>query len=71
MEWQVILVLVLVAPFLLLPVAFIWYLNIGGLYQAIRQGQLKEKVLLELACSTDADCLPGYVCVNRKCVRAN
>jgi len=30
MEWQVILILVLAAPFMLLPVALIWYINVGG-----------------------------------------
>jgi len=30
MEWYVILILVLAAPFMLLPVALIWYINIAG-----------------------------------------
>ena len=37
MEWQVILVLVLAVPVILFPVAFVWYLNIGGIYAAIRE----------------------------------
>ncbi len=39
MEWQVILVLVIVIPIILIPVALIWYLNIGGIYAAIREGK--------------------------------
>ena len=41
MEWQVILALVLVIPLILFPAAFIWYLNIGGIYAAIKEGKLK------------------------------
>lgn len=40
MEWQVILALVLVIPIILFPAAFIWYLNAGGVYTAIKQGKL-------------------------------
>ena len=38
MEWQVILALVIVIPIILIPVALVWYLNIGGIYAAIREG---------------------------------
>ena len=41
MEWPVILALLLVIPIILFPVAFIWYLNVGGLYAAIKEGRLK------------------------------
>jgi len=41
MEWQVILALVLVIPIILFPAAFIWYLNIGGIYAAIKKRKLK------------------------------
>lgn len=72
MEWQVILLSVLALPFLLLPLAFTYYLQVGGLYQAIRRAKMAKmkKVPSELVCSTDADCPPGYVCVNGKCVPA-
>lgn len=43
MGWQVIVALVLTAPLILLPVAFVWYLNVSGLYQVIRDAQ-KRKV---------------------------
>jgi len=39
MEWQVILVLVIVVAIILIPVALVWYLNIGGIYAAIREGR--------------------------------
>ena len=37
MEWQIILVLALVAPLLLFPVIFIWYVNIGGFVIMLRE----------------------------------
>ncbi|MFC2058931.1 hypothetical protein ACFLTS_04730 [Chloroflexota bacterium] len=42
MEWQVILALVLAIPVVLFPVAFVWYLNIGGLYGAIKEAREKK-----------------------------
>jgi hypothetical protein len=37
MEWQVILALILAITIILFPAMFIWYLNIGGIYAAIRE----------------------------------
>jgi len=37
MEWQFIVALVLAVPIILFPVAFVWYLNIGGIYAAIKK----------------------------------
>ena len=39
MEGQMILVLVLAIPVILFPAAFVWYLNIGGIYHAIQEAQ--------------------------------
>ncbi len=39
MEWQVILALVLAIPVVLIPAALIWYINIGGIYLAIKEAQ--------------------------------
>jgi hypothetical protein len=36
MSWQVIVALVIAVPVVLLPVAFVWYLNSGGVFAAIR-----------------------------------
>jgi CHASE3 domain sensor protein len=43
MEWQIILALVLGIPVILLPIAFVWYLNISGLYQVIRDARQRQK----------------------------
>jgi len=37
MEWQIIVALVVVTPLIIFPAAFIWYMNIGGLYAMIRE----------------------------------
>ena len=47
MEWQVILVLVLAVPVILFPVAFVWYLNIGGIYAAIREKRKATRKAVE------------------------
>jgi len=39
MEWQIILALVLAIPIILFPAAFIWYMNIGGIYAAIKEAR--------------------------------
>jgi len=44
MEWQVIMAMVLAVPIILLPVAFIWYLNIGGVYAAVREARKRKAI---------------------------
>jgi hypothetical protein len=41
-EWQIIVALVVAIPIILLPVAFVWYLNIGGIYAAIKESRAKR-----------------------------
>jgi len=38
MEWQAIVAMVVAVPIMLLPVAFVWYLTLGGM-----RGWVKEK----------------------------
>ena len=43
MEWLIIVALVVVlVPVLLFPAAFIWYVNIGGLYTMLREKRRKK-----------------------------
>ena len=37
MDWDFIAVLIIAIPVILFPAAFLWYLNLGGLYDAIRE----------------------------------
>ena len=43
MEWYVILALVLAAPAILLPAAFVWYLNVSGLFRVMRDARQRQK----------------------------
>jgi hypothetical protein len=42
MEWQFIVALVIAIPIILFPAAFIWYLNIGGIYAAIKEARARR-----------------------------
>ncbi len=44
MGWQFIVAMVVIIPVLLLPVAFVWYLNLGGIYAAVREARAKRAV---------------------------
>ena len=48
MEWQTVVALVLAIPVILIPVAFIWYLNVSGI-RAVR----KEARRKQVACATE------------------
>jgi hypothetical protein len=47
MEWQFILALVLAIPIILFPAAYVWYLNIGGVRAAVREGRKKRAMVAE------------------------
>jgi hypothetical protein len=44
MEWQFIVVLVIAIPIILFPAAFVWYLNIGGIYAAIKESRARRVI---------------------------
>ncbi len=44
MEWQIIVALVLAIPILLIPVAFVWYLNTGGIIAVIKEARGRQAV---------------------------
>ncbi len=37
MEWQFIIALIVAIPLILFPAAFVWYLNVGGLYRGVKE----------------------------------
>ena len=47
MEWQIILVLVIFAPLILFPAAFIWYVNIGGFYKELKARRAEKAARAE------------------------
>ena len=65
MDWTGILALVMAIPVILFPVAFIGYINGGGVYHALRGRRVSK-----LTCSIDTDCPSGHACVDGKCVPA-
>ncbi len=42
MQWEFIVALVLAIPIVLFPVAFVWYLNLGGIYRATQLARRKR-----------------------------
>jgi len=42
MEWFIILALVVGVAIILLPVAYVWYLNVGGVYKAVREARKRK-----------------------------
>ena len=44
MEWQIVVALVIAIPIILLPVAFVWFLNLGGIYAAIKEARARRAV---------------------------
>jgi len=37
MQWEFIVALIIAIPLILFPAAFVWYLNVGGIYQAVKR----------------------------------
>ncbi len=44
MQWQLVVALVVGIPIILFPVAYVWYLNISGMYAAIREARERRAV---------------------------
>lgn len=42
MEWQVVVALLIAVPVILFPAAFVWYMNMGGIYAAIKEARAKK-----------------------------
>jgi len=43
-RWEFIVALVVAIPIILFPVAFLWYLNSGGIYSAIQKARDRKAV---------------------------
>jgi hypothetical protein len=42
MEWQIIVALAIAIPVILFPAAFVWYLNLGGVVQVVREARARK-----------------------------
>jgi hypothetical protein len=49
MEWYIILALVIGIAVILFPVAYVWYLNMGGIYAAVRESRKRRAIREEKA----------------------
>jgi hypothetical protein len=43
MEWEMVVAIAVATPIILLPVAFVWYLNLAGLYAAVTEARKARK----------------------------
>ncbi len=44
MEWQIIVALVVAVPVILLPVLFVWYINLGSLVSVFSKAKVQKTV---------------------------
>jgi len=42
MQWEFVVALVIAVPIILFPAAFVWYLNVGGIYAAIKEARARR-----------------------------
>jgi hypothetical protein len=42
MQWELVVALLLAIPIIIFPVAFVWYLNIGGVYAAVKEARARR-----------------------------
>jgi hypothetical protein len=43
MNWQIFIAIIVAVPIILLPVAVLWYLNIGGIFNTVKAKISKNK----------------------------
>jgi len=41
-EWQSIVALVIAIPVILFPAAYVWYINVGGIFVALKEARAKK-----------------------------
>ncbi|OGO39703.1 MAG: hypothetical protein A2147_05835 [Chloroflexi bacterium RBG_16_57_8] len=52
MDWQITVALVIAVPVILLPVAFVWYLNGAGMYRAFQAAMERRRAAREKTTET-------------------
>lgn len=48
MEWEFIIAMIIAVPIILFPAVFVWYLNVGGIYAAIKQARARKAARREM-----------------------
>ena len=49
MEWQFVVALIVIVPIIFFPAIFVMYLNLGGLWAAIKEARQKRKAARDAA----------------------
>ncbi|MBM3165907.1 MAG: solute carrier organic anion transporter [Chloroflexi bacterium] len=55
MQWEFIVALVIAIPLILFPAAFVWYLNVGGLFTAMKEAREKRARAKQLGRTVKAE----------------
>jgi hypothetical protein len=42
MDWHAIVAIAVAVPVIFFPAAFVWYLNLGGIYSALRESKARK-----------------------------
>ncbi len=42
MQWEFVVALVIAIPIILFPAAYIWYLNVGGIFAAVKEARARR-----------------------------
>jgi len=42
MEWQFVVILAVAIPVILFPVAFVWYMNLTGIYEVLKEARTRR-----------------------------
>jgi len=54
MEWQVTLALAVAIPVVLIPVALVWYLSFGGIYEVVKRARKRGTARRETGARQEA-----------------
>jgi hypothetical protein len=44
MQWELVVILAIAIPVILFPAAYVWYINIGGLIELLKEERVKHAV---------------------------
>jgi len=42
MHWEILIALIIATPVILFPAAYVWYLNIGGIFTSFKEAREKR-----------------------------
>ena len=52
MQWEIVVALVVAIPVILFPAAFVWYLNLGGIVQSVKEARKAKEAKAKKATTT-------------------